>query len=259
MSLPSPRMSEPQATFWDHLDALRGVIVRSLVAVMLAGVVAFVLKEPLFRLVLAPHSSHFVTFRALGVEPFSLSLMNTGLTEQLMIHIRVALYFGLLVASPYVICQLFRFVSPGLYAGERRLSVRVVAWSYVLFMAGTALNYLLIFPLAVRFLGTYQVSAEVANMLTLQSYIDTLLTMSLMMGLVFQVPVVCAVLGRVGLLSRGMMTAYRRHALVVILIVAAVVTPTTDVVTLLLVSLPVWLLYEVSVWLVPAKSKTFEN
>ena len=119
-----------------------------------------------------------------------------------------------------------------------------------MFMLGTALNYLPIFPLTVRFLGTYQVSADVANMLTLQSYIDTLISMSLVMGVIFELPVVCAILGWMGILSNHFMSHYRRHAVVAILIVAAIITPTTDIFTLCIVSLPIWLLYEISILVV---------
>ena len=238
------------ATFWEHLDALRTVIIRSLVVVCLVAVVAFVLKEPLFRVVLAPRSSDFFMYRWMGVEPFSLHLMNTGLTEQFMIHMKTALYAGLLLASPYVLYELFRFVSPALYANERRYAVWIVLSAYVMFILGTAVDYLIIFPLTVRFLGTYQVSADVANMLTIQSYVDTLISMSLVLGVVFELPVVCGLLGRMGLISARMMQQYRRHAVVVILIVAAIITPTTDVFTLLVVALPIWLLYEASIGIV---------
>ncbi len=237
-------------TFWDHLDELRACLLRSLAVMAVLGVVAFCLKDMLFSVVLAPRSSDFFVYRWLGVEPFCVSLMNTGLTEQFMTHMRVALYVGLLGASPYILYELFRFVSPGLYQNERQAAVWIVGAAYLMFMVGTVLNYLLIFPLTVRFLGTYQVSPDVSNMLTLQSYIDTLISMSLVMGVVFELPVVCAVLGRMGLISGNMMRQYRRHAVVVILIVAAIVTPTTDVFTLLVVSLPIWLLYEGSIWIV---------
>ena len=243
-------MSE-QLTFWEHLDELRSCIVRSLVVVLLAAVVAFCLKDRLFAVVLAPRSSDFVSYRVLGVgDGFSVHLMNTGLTEQFMTHMRVALYVGLLVASPYVLYQLFRFVSPGLYQNERRAATWIVVSAYAMFVLGTLLNYFLIFPLTVRFLGTYQVSPDVANMLTLQSYIDTLIGMSFVMGVVFQLPVVCAVLGRMGLISGQLMAQYRRHAIVAILVVAAIITPTVDVFTLVVVSLPIWLLYEASILLV---------
>ena len=163
---------------------------------------------------------------------------------------KTALYAGLLLASPYVLYQLFRFVSPALYANERRYAVWIVLSAYVMFILGTAVDYLIIFPLTVRFLGTYQVSSDVANMLTIQSYVDTLISMSLVLGVVFELPVVCGLLGRMGLLSARLMQSYRRHAVVAILIVAAIITPTTDVFTLMVVALPIWLLYEASIGIV---------
>lgn len=242
-------MNEPQ-TFWDHLDVLRASLIRMAIAVVIFGIVAFCMKEALFSIVLAPCSSDFITYRLLGAEAFHIHLMNTGLTEQFMVHMRTAIYAGLLVASPYILYELFRFVSPGLYQNERHYAVWIVGAAYLMFIIGTLINYFVVFPLTVRFLGTYQVSPDVANMLTLQSYIDTLLGMSLVMGVVFELPVVCALMGRMGLLTDHFMAEYRRHAVVAILVVAAIITPTTDVFTLFVVSLPIYLLYEVSIQIV---------
>ena len=219
-------------------------------AVVVFAVAAFCLKDELFSVVLAPRSSDFVTYRLLGVEPFAIHLMNTGLTEQFMIHVRTAIYAGLLAASPYILYELFRFVSPGLYQNERRYAVWIVGAAYVMFIVGTLVNYFVVFPLTVRFLGTYQVSPDVANMLTLQSYVDTLIGMSLVMGIVFELPVVCGLLGRMGLITNRLMSEYRRHAIVAILVVAAIITPTTDVFTLFVVALPIYLLYELSIQIV---------
>ena len=237
-------------TFWDHLDELRTSLFRIICAVALFAVIAFVMKEELFGIILAPRSSDFITYRLLRTEDFSIHLMNTGLTEQFMIHMQTAIYAGLLIASPYILYELFRFVSPGLYANERRYAVWIVGAAYLMFIIGTLVNYFIVFPFTVRFLGTYQVSPDVANMLTLQSYIDTLLGMSLIMGVVFELPVVCALMGRMGLINGNMMSTYRRHALVAILIVAAIITPTTDVFTLFVVALPIYLLYEISILIV---------
>lgn len=237
-------------TFWEHLDELRGSLIRMVVAALAAGIAAFCLKDPLFRLVLAPANGDFIVYRWLGAEPFNIKLINTGLTEQFMVHMRVALSMGVLVASPYLLWVLYSFVSPALYANERRISTRIVVAAYVMFLVGVAVNYLLVFPLTVRFLGTYQISTDVENMLTVSSYVDTLLMMSLVFGIVFEIPVVSWLLGRFGLLRAEWMKKYRRHAIVVILIVAAIITPTSDVFTLLIVSLPIWLLYEMSVFIV---------
>ena len=243
-------MNEQVMTFWDHLDELRSVIIRILVITVVAAAVAFCLKEELFAVVLAPRTSEFITYRLMGVEPFSIHLMNTGLTEQFMVHLKTAMYAGILVSSPYIIWQLFRFISPALYDNERRYATLLCTSGYLMFMLGTALNYFLIFPLTVKFLGTYQVSPDVANMLTLQSYMDTLLMMSLVMGIVFELPVVSWLLGKMGLVNASMMRMWRKHAIVAILIVSAIITPTTDAFTLFIVALPIWLLYEVSIFIV---------
>ena len=246
-------------TFWDHLDELRGVIIRALLVTAVAAVVAFCMKEWLFAVVLAPAKNDFITYKLLGIAAFpsslggaggGLHLMNTGLTEQFMIHLKTACYAGVLAASPYIIYLLFRFVSPALYDNERKYATLLCGSGYLMFMLGTVLNYLLIFPLTVRFLGTYQVSPDVANMLTIQSYMDTLIMMCLVMGIVFELPVVSWILGRMGLVNAQMMRSMWRHAIVAILIVAAIITPTTDAFTLFVVALPIWLLYEVSILIV---------
>ena len=243
-------MMDEQMTFWDHLDVLRGSIIRVLVAAVVMGIGVFFLKDWIFDLVLWPRDSNFPTYRLLGAEPFDLKLVNTELTEQFMIHMKVSLIVGLLVASPYIIYVLFRFVSPALYDNERRVSYRLVGAAYAMFIVGIVINYFLIFPLTVRFLGTYSVSTDVETLLTLSSYVDTLLLMSLVFGIVFEIPVIAWLLARFGMLKASWMSEYRRHAIVAILILAAVITPTADIMTLVIVSLPIWLLYEVSIWIV---------
>lgn len=239
-----------EMTFWEHLDVLRGSIIRMAVVALAFAVLAFCLKDKLFAVMLAPASSDFVTYRLLGISPFSIQLINVGLTEQFMIHMKTALAVGLYAASPYVIYLLYRFIAPALYARERHYAVRIVVAGYVMFVVGTLTSYFLLFPLTVRFLGTYQVSVSVSNMLSIQSYMDTLLLLSLVMGVVFELPVVSWLLALAGLLRPEWMTRYRRHAIVVIVVVAAVITPTGDAFTLFFVSLPIWLLYEASIIIV---------
>ena len=220
------------------------------IAAIAMGLVAFAMKETLFDIVLAPSKSDFFIYRIVGAEPFDIKLINTGLAEQFTIHMKVALTVGLLVASPYILYLLFHFVSPALYENEKRYSVRITLGAYLMFIVGVALNYFLVFPLTVRFLGTYSVSADIENMLTLSSYVDSLLMMSLWFGIIFELPVVCWMLGKFGLLKAEWMTRYRRHAIVAILIIAAIITPTGDIFTLMVVSLPIYILYEASVILV---------
>lgn len=240
-------------TFWDHLDELRGVLLRSALLATVFAVAAFCLKDALFAFLLAPTHGDFVTYRLLEGNVFQLHLINTGITEQFMTHMRAACYMGLLCASPYMLYALFRFVAPGLYETERRVAWWALGSAYVMFLAGTAINYLLVFPLAVRFLGTYSVSSDVTNMLTLQSYMDTLLGMTLAMGICFELPVVCWVLGRLGLLTAEHMRLYRRHVFVGILLAVAIITPTGDPLTLFLVAIPLYLLYELSMLIVRSR------
>ena len=250
---PTPSSHAPEGTentFWSHLDVLRGCLLRIAVVVVVAGIAAFCLKEELFDFLLAPCHSGFLTYQALGLEASTLHLVNTSLTEQMVIHIKMAMTMGLLAASPYIIYILFGFVSPALYEHERRYGVRLILASYVMFLVGVGLNFLLVFPLTVQFLGFYQVSPEVENMLTISSYIDTLLMMSILFGIVFEIPVVSWLLAKFNLIRAEWMSRYRRHAIVVILIIAAIITPTTDPFTLFIVSLPIWLLYELSIFIV---------
>lgn len=247
-------------TFWDHLDALRGVIFKVILVTVVFGMIAFLFKDELFRIVLAPKDAGFITYRWLdsigGIfspaesQTFSVELINTGLAGQFLIHMKTALCAGVLCASPYILYQLFRFVSPALYEDERRYALTVVGSGYVMFIVGVLVSYFLIFPLTFRFLGTYQVASEVDNLISLDSYMSTLIMMSLSMGLVFEMPVLAWLFGKLGFLTPQFMRRYRRHAIVVILIVAAIITPTSDIFTLLMVSLPMWLLYEVSIFLV---------
>ena len=234
-------------SFWDHLDELRGSLIKMLVALFAFSVMAFCFKDWLFKIVLAPKDSSFFMYRLFGGGDFSIQLMNIALTEQFMIHLKTACAFGLLMASPYLIYVLFDFIRPALYENERKHSVSIVITAYLMFLIGVAVNYLFIFPLTVRFLGTYQVSNQVSNMLTLQSYMDTLLMMSIVFGIIFEIPVISWLLARFGLLKAEWMTHYRRHAIVAILILSAIITPTGDAFTLMIVSLPIWLLYELSV------------
>lgn len=253
-------MNDKDLTFWEHLDVLRGGLIRCLVAVFGCAIVAFVLKEQIFNLVLWPQKVDFPTYRLLQrLSPDGdftpIALINTGLAQQFIIHMRVALAVGALFVSPYILYELIRFVSPALYPNERAASLPAVLAGYVMFLLGVALSYLLIFPFTFRFLGTYQVQADIANLISLDSYISTLLILSLMMGVLFELPVLCWLLAKLGLLTSAPMRHYRRHAIVLIVILSAVITPTGDIFTLSLVSVPVYVLYEAGICVVKRVEK----
>lgn len=249
-----------EMSFWEHVEVLRASLIKMAIVIMLCSVMAFLFKEEMFSVLLAPKNDAFITyslFRHIAEwttgkadAAFSIQLINTGLTEQFVIHMKASVCIGILISSPYLLYQLFHFISPALYENERKYSLRVAGSGYVMFILGVLLSYFLIFPLTFRFLGTYQVSSDVTNMITLQSYMDTLLMMCSLMGIVFELPVLCWLLAKLGLLSSRDMRHFRKHSIVVILIISAVITPTSDIFTLSLVALPVWLLYEVSILIV---------
>ncbi|WP_072530224.1 twin-arginine translocase subunit TatC [Bacteroides ilei] len=251
---------EEAMSFWEHLDVLRGSLVRMVLVTVICGLIAFLFKDEVFSIILAPKYDDFIVYRLFdriskgltgtGTSHFSVQLVNTGLAQQFIIHMKTSVYVGLLFASPYILYLLFRFVSPALYADERKYSVRVVTWGYVMFLLGVLLSYFLIFPLTFRFLGTYQVSEDVTNLITLDSYMSTLMTLNLAMGIIFELPLLCWLLAKLGLLKAGLMKRFRKQAFVAILVVAAIITPTSDAFTMLVVALPVWLLYEASILIV---------
>lgn len=267
-------------TFWDHLDELRSVIIRLLVVSFIAFTIAFALKDQLFYIILAPLHPGFITYQwldtllaasplpqlsdAIAQQPAgatdasaitSLTLISTELSQQFLIHVEAAAIMAILAISPYIIYELFRYISPALYAKERRYTLWIVLGSYIMFIIGILFSYLIIFPFTFRFLATYQVDPSVTNTITLESYINTLATLTLVMGIIFQMPMLSWLLGRFGLLTRQLMRRYRRHMIVAILILAAVITPTGDIFTLLVVALPMYLLYEISIILVPSCAK----
>jgi len=208
-----------------------------ILAALLAMVVCFCLKDQLFAVVFYP-------------KPDYLQLINIDIAQQFLVHMRVALLSGLIIVAPYFVYEIFSFVAPGLYATERRMALKAFICACLLFYLGVTLNYFVVFPFAVNFLGSYQVSDEVRNLISLTSYVDLLMVMSFVMGLVFELPVLCWLLAKFGLLKAAVMRRYRRHAIVVIIILGAIITPTGDPFTLAVVAVPIYLLWELSIMIV---------
>lgn len=245
-------------TFWEHLDEFRKVLFRSAVAVavLMAGI--FAAKDFVFdTLVLGPADSGFALYRGIDrvlalmgrppLEPFRIELINIELSAQFFIHISTSFYLALVLATPYLLYQLWKFVKPALYEHEKKAVMRAFGFASVLFFAGILTGYYLIFPLTLRFLGTYQVSRTVANQISLQSYVSMFVWMILIMGVVFEMPSLAAILSRLKILSKGFLKKYRRHAFVFLIVVAAFITPSGDPFTLMAVGLPLYLLYELSI------------
>lgn len=253
-------------TFGEHLDALRKVLSRIVVVIFLLSIVMFIFKDWLFDLILAPCAPNFITFNLvnktlqwLGIDNQlyneDIDLITTGLSSQFMAHMSLALYMGLLVASPYIVYELFGYISPALHDKEKKYSVRLGSAVYLLFVVGLSLSYFILFPIACRFLATYQVSERVTAMISLDSYISTFVSLTLMMGIVFQLPIIAFLMAKTGIIDNQLMKQYRKHVFVVILLIAAIITP-PDAMTLIIVSAPLYLLYEFSIIVVRLSIKT---
>ena len=244
-------------TFGGHLEVFRQMLFRILAVAGIIAAVVFCFKDITWQILLAPSEWDFCTYRwletamqAVGIdfrfEEFHVGMIATDLSSQFMTHITTAVYLGLLGTSPYILYELFRFISPALYENERKYSVQVAGIIYVLFLLGVLMSYFVLFPISFRFLGTYSVSTKVVSNITLDSYISTFVSLTLVMGVVFQLPVIAFFLGKLGIVTSEMLARYRKHSFIVIMLIAAIITP-PDLMTLILVTIPLYLLYEVSI------------
>jgi sec-independent protein translocase protein TatC len=247
-------------SFLQHLEALRWHVVRSAIAILVFAIAAFVQKEFIFdKIILAPKNPNFPTYRFLCwlsekyqldmcFNKINFNLISTDISGQFTMHMWVALVTGFVIAFPYFIWEMWRFIKPALSTKERKYSRGTVFTVTLLFITGLLFGYYVIAPMSINFLGNYTVSAEIQNQITLSSYINTVTLLSLSSGIVFELPVVVYFLSKIGLLTPETMRRYRKHAMVVNLIVAALITPSPDVTSMMLVAIPLFLLYEISIY-----------
>lgn len=251
------REKEELLTFGGHLEVLRRMFLRVIAAVLAIAVLVFCFKDETFELLLAPAKGDFCLYEwvenissFIGVnftfDDFSIQLISTELSAQFMMHVTSSIYLALLLASPYMLFELFAFIAPALYENEKRYAVITVVLVYLLFVFGVLLSYFVLFPVSFRFLATYQVASTVENTITLSSYISTFTTLTLVMGLVFQMPIISFFLAKTGLVTSNALSDYRRHAILAITVLSAVITP-PDLLTCILVMGPLYLLYECSI------------
>lgn len=245
-----------EKTFWGHVEVFRWVLIRCIALVVGLAVVVFCNKDFVFeQLILAPCNADFITYRlfekvGMVAHVQQIDLININLSSQLMTHLSISFYLAVVLAFPYLIVELWLFVKPALYSNERKSAVVAVIAFFFQFFLGMALAYFLIFPLTFSFLGTYQVSNRVVNQISLSSYIGTFIGLLFMMGIVFEMPIVAYFFGRIGVLRSAALKRWRKVSVVVVLVAAAFITPSTDVFTMCLVALPLWLLYEFSIFVV---------
>jgi len=241
-------------TFWDHLDVLRGTLIRIVVAVLLVSVAIFCMKSWVFDgLVFAPTRPDFFVYKWLKAD-VNIQLVNLDISAQFFTHIKVSLMLGLVAAFPYIVYELWKFIAPALYQNEKSAVKKAFGFASLLFYIGVAVGYIFVFPVTLQFFQGYSISDSLTNNFSLQSYISMLTSMVLLFGIVFEFPSVLAVLSKMGLVTRSSLRKYRRHALVGILVVAAIITP-ADPVSMLIAAAPLYLLYELSVFVCAKDNK----
>ncbi|MFT6844109.1 MAG: sec-independent protein translocase protein TatC [Flavobacteriales bacterium] len=252
--------TQKEMSFLDHLEVLRWTLMRSLGSVLIAAIGLFFCKDWLFdSIVLAPKDADFYTYGAfcklshliglgdkLCMGEIPLTLQSITMSGQFSTHIMVSFIGGFIIAFPVVIWEFWRFLKPGLKQTEKETARGIVFYSTLLFSVGVLFGYYIIAPLSVQFLGSYQVSASVANQISLNSFISTVTTVTLSSGLIFQLPILIYFLAKMGIVTAEFLRKYRKHALVVVLVLSAIITP-PDITSQVLVALPILLLYEVSI------------
>lgn len=253
------RKDEKVMTFWDHLEELRGHIFRSLIAIVLLATVAFLNREFIFdKVILAPGKPGFLTndalcwladkisLKSLCIGDMNLQIINIKMSGQFLTHMYISIVAGLILAFPYILWEIWRFVRPAMKEKEKKYSRGGVFISTILFLIGILFSYYMIVPLTLNFLGTYQVSETVANQISLSSYISTVVSLTFAVGVVFELPILVYFLTRIGILTPDFMKKNRKYMFVILLVLSAIITP-PDIFSQILVVLPLIALYEFSI------------
>jgi sec-independent protein translocase protein TatC len=251
---------EAEMSFFDHLEALRWHLVRASIAIVIFTCVVFYYYDWIFaNVIMGPGRPTFWTYRKLCelgtalhrsgfcIDKINISLINTEMAGQFTLQINSALLIGITLGIPYLIWEIWRFIKPALHEKERKAATGFVFYACLLFFLGILFGYYVITPMSINFLSSYTVSTQIQNLFTIDSYISSVATLTLATGVVFQLPILVYILSNLGILTPKFMRETRRYAIVIILIIAAVVTPTPDMLTMTVVSIPLFVLYEVSI------------
>ncbi len=254
---------EAEMSFFDHLDVLRKHLIRAVIAVAVFTGIAFYFNEEILdKIIFGPKKPDFWTYRmmcklvehfpSLGkdmcITKINGEIINTEMAGQFNLQLNVCVMCGIVVGFPYLLWEIWRFVKPALHENERKSASGFVFFASVLFVIGILFGYFVVCPLSVNFLTGYTVSSEIKNTFTVDSYLSSVATLTLGTGIIFELPVIIFILSKLGLMTPKLMRASRRYAAVIILIIAAIVTPTPDIMTMLIVATPLFLLYELSIF-----------
>ncbi|MEA1887999.1 MAG: twin-arginine translocase subunit TatC [Bacteroidota bacterium] len=250
-----------EMSFLEHLEELRWHIVRSVVAIVIVGIIAFIYHDIIFdTIIIAPKNPDFLTNRllcklgqlvninALCINTHPFEIINIRMAGQFTTHIAVSLISGIILAFPYIFWEFWNFFKPALYSSEKKHTRGAVFFSSLLFISGILFGYYVIVPLSVHFLGSYSVSAEVTNQINLRSYIGTVASVALASGIIFELPILSYFLTKIGLVDPHFLKKYRKHSLIIILALSAIITP-PDIFSQVLVCFPLIFLYEIGIYI----------
>jgi sec-independent protein translocase protein TatC len=255
MAKETPKKSANEMSFFEHIEELRWHLLRAALSVLVVTVVVFLMKNFVFQhVILGPTSPDFITYRLFCeyapqfcFYPEHLQIITRDIQEQFLSHIKVSLWLGFIVAFPYILFEVWRFIRPGLYKKEIVAARGMVFVCSFLFLTGVSFGYFIITPIAVTFLSSYSVSPDIANTTTLAALVNSITMFTIPVGLIFETPVILYFLAKIGLVSSAFLIQYRKHSFVFIIILAAVITPSPDVFSQMLVAIPLYMLYEVSI------------
>ena len=262
---PTPERKGAEMSFFDHLDELRKVIFRSLVAIIIIACIVYMSSRFIFEeIIFGPLSNDFITFRlfcehfGMCFESTNIALKTNQLTEAFFVDLKVSFYIGIIASFPYIFYQLWGFVKPGLYDAEQKVTKGVVFVCSMLFFMGVSFGYFILSPFAIKFLGNYVVASIIENEVTLSSYVASMTMFIIPSGIMFQLPLVVYFLAKLGLITPTFMRNYRKHAFVSILILAAILTP-PDILTQFMIGVPIYGLYEISIFVAARETKKREK
>ena len=260
---------EGAMSFWDHLEVLRWALFRSACVLAVIMVGTFIAMPYIFdRFILAPTSNDFFTYRLsnrigggmVTLSPdFDVQIININVASQFMTHISTSISLAAVIAFPYFIWEIWKFIEPALFEDEVKHLRPAFLGGTLMFYVGCTIGYMLVFPFTFRFLVEYNLSSNITNQINLQSYIDNFTMLILVMGIVFEMPLLAWLLSLMGILRKSFLREYKRHAVVVLLISAAIITPSGDPFTLMLVFIPLYVLYELSILVVRDKKPKVET
>lgn len=250
----APKKNANEMSFFEHIEELRWHLIRAIVSILVVAIAVFFSKTFVFQyVILGPTRPDFITYRFFCqlfenfcFYPENLQIITRDIQEQFISHLKVSVWLGVIVAFPYVFYEFWRFIKPGLYKNEIRAAKGMVFVCSALFLMGVSFGYFIISPIAITFLSTYSVSPDIANTTTLAALVNSMTMFTLPVGLIFEMPVIMYFLAKIGIVSGAFLVKYRRHAVVFIVILAAVITP-PDAITQMMIAIPLYLLYEVSI------------